>query len=128
MEICVHELEHQVNVSVIVGLQYIPKLDDVFVVVELLRPRNAVLSQPTSRSGNERDRERCRLSLVGPSEMPLLFKNQPTQHRRQGRGAQGKLAKEWVRASGNKTNLKEHNFAKCTLCIGRVLKRVKNFL
>jgi hypothetical protein len=36
MEICVHELEHQVNVSVIVGLQYIPQLDDVFVVVELL--------------------------------------------------------------------------------------------
>ncbi len=36
MEICVHELKHQVNVSVIVGLQYIPQLDDVFVVVELL--------------------------------------------------------------------------------------------
>lgn len=32
-------------------------------------------------------------SLVGPSEMPLLFKNQPTQHRRQS---------EWVRASGTK--------------------------
>jgi hypothetical protein len=36
MEICVHELEHQVNVSIVVGLQYIPQLDDVFVVVELL--------------------------------------------------------------------------------------------
>jgi len=36
MQICVHELEHQVNIAVVVGLQYIPQLDDVFVVVELL--------------------------------------------------------------------------------------------
>lgn len=28
----------------------------------------------------------------------------------------------------NKINLEEHDFAKCTLCIGRVLKRIKNFL
>lgn len=49
MQVCVHELEHKVNVSVVVGLQYVPQLDDILVVVQFLSPPSTFSLKITSQ-------------------------------------------------------------------------------